>query len=142
MPREPQLQLTERSARIVHRLLVLGVALMVLVIAGLRPAFGFESMGQLTTVFRVAAVGVLLLSVIAMRIVRGSMDPVGQGDDRDGWWRANFPRAIVVWALAEGSALAGAVFWVVTGDFVILAAVTGVSLALLVWNRPGVLMGV
>ena len=142
MPREPQLQLTERSARIVHTLLVFCVALMVLVIAGLRPAFGFESMGQLTIVFRVAAVGVLLLSMIAMRVVRGSMNPVGRGDDRDAWWRANFPRAIVVWALAEGSALAGAVFWVVTGDFAILAAVTGVSLALLVWNRPGVLMGV
>ncbi len=142
MPREPQLQLTERSARVVHKLMVFAVALMVLVIAGLRPALGFESMGQLTIVFRVAAVGVLLLSVMAMRIVRGSMDPVGHREDRDAWWRANFPRAIVVWALAEGSALAGAVFWVVTGDFAILAAVTGVSLALLVWNRPGVLMGV
>ena len=122
--------------------MVFAVALMVLVIAGLRPALGFESMGQLTIVFRVAAVGVLLLSVMAMRIVRGSMDPVGHREDRDAWWRANFPRAIVVWALAEGSALAGAVFWVVTGDFAILAAVTGVSLALMVWNRPGVLMGV
>lgn len=142
MPREPQLQLTERSARVVHKLMVFAVALMVLVIAGLRPALGFESMGQLTIVFRVAAVGVLLLSVMAMRIVRGSMDPVGHREDRDAWWRANFPRAIVVWALAEGSALAGAVFWVVTGDFAILAAVTGVSLALMVWNRPGVLMGV
>ena len=142
MPADPQLQLTERSARVVHKLMVFAVALMVLVIAGLRPAFGFESMGQLTIVFRVVAVGVLLLSMIAMRVVRGSMNPVGRGDDRDAWWRANFPRAIVVWALAEGSALAGAVFWVVTGDFAILAAVTGVSLALLVWNRPGVLMGV
>ncbi len=141
MPREPQLQLTERAARIVHTLLVFAVALMVLVIAGLRPAFGFESMGQLITVFRVAAVGVLLLSVIAMRIVRGGMDPVGRSDDHDGWWRVNFPRAIVVWALAEGSALAGAVFWVITGDFVILAVVTGVSLALLVLNRPATLMG-
>ena len=142
MPREPQLQLTERSARIVHKLMVIAVVMMVLVIAALRPAFGFESMGQLTIVFRVVAVGVLLLSVIAMRIVRGSMDPVGHREDRDAWWRANFPRAIVVWALAEGSALAGAVFWVVTGDFAILAAVTGVSLALMAWNRPGVLMGV
>ena len=142
MPPDPQLQLTERSARIVHKLMVIAVVMMVLLIAALRPAFGFESVGQLTTVFRVAAAGVLLLSVIAMRVVRGSMDPVGHREDRDAWWRANFPRAIVVWALAEGSALAGAVFWVVTGDFAILAAVTGVSLALMAWNRPGVLMGV
>jgi hypothetical protein len=119
MPQEPQLQLTERSAGVVHKLLVVAVVMMVLVIAALRPAFGFESAGQLTTVFRVAAVG----------------------DDRDAWWRANFPRAIVVWALAEGSALAGTVFWVVTGDFVILAVVTGVSLALMVLSRPAALGG-
>jgi hypothetical protein len=122
-------------------MLVFAVALMVLVIAALRPAFGFDPMHQLTLAFRVAAAGVLLMSVIAMRIVRGGMEPAGRSDDSDAWWRANFPRAVVVWALAEGSALAGAVFWVVTGDFAILAGVTGVSLGLLVWNRPAVLMG-
>jgi hypothetical protein len=141
MPQEPQLQLTERSAGVVHKLLVVAVVMMVLVIAALRPAFGFESAGQLTTVFRVAAVGVLLVSVFAMRVVRSGMAPVGRSDDRDAWWRANFPRAIVVWALAEGSALAGTVFWVVTGDFVILAVVTGVSLALMVLSRPAALGG-
>jgi hypothetical protein len=33
-------------------------------------------------------------------------------------------------------------FWLLTGDFVILVVVTGVSLALLAANRPGALMGV
>jgi hypothetical protein len=33
------------------------------------------------------------------------------------------------------------VFWVVTGDFVILAVVTGVSLALMVLSRPAALGG-
>jgi hypothetical protein len=51
-------------------------------------------------------------------------------------------RAMVVWAVAEGAALAGAMFWLLTGDFVILAVVTGVALVLLAANRPGALMGV
>jgi hypothetical protein len=44
-----------------------------------------------------------------------------------------------VWALADGTAMAGAVFWLLTGDYVILAIVAGVALALLVMHRPAVL---
>lgn len=142
MPREPQLRLTERTARIVHAGIVGGVAIMILVIAALRTTLSLDPFDQLTTVFRVVAVGVLLVSVFVMRAVRSSVEPVAPRGDRDAWWRANMARAMVVWAVAEGAALAGAMFWLLTGDFVILVVVTGVSLALLAANRPGALMGV
>jgi hypothetical protein len=109
------LQLTERSARIVHAGMLGGVAIMILVITALRTTLSLDPFDQLTTVFRGVAVGVLVLAVFVMRTVRSSMELIEPRGDRDAWWRANMARAMVVWAVAEGAALAGAMFWLLTG---------------------------
>ena len=128
------------AARLVHFGLVLGVVMIVLVFNVVRPALGLEPSSELTTVFRIVAVLLLFLTVVLMRLVKGQIEPIRSSDERDAWWGANLPKAIVVWALADGAAMAGAVFWLLTGDWVILAVVTGVALALLVMHRPAVLM--
>jgi hypothetical protein len=137
---QPVLQASPyRAARLVHFGLVLGVVMIVLVFAIVRPALGIEAMDQLTTVLRIVAVLLLFASVVVMRLARSRIEPIRSRDDREAWWLASLPKAIVVWALADGTATAGAVFWLLTGDYVILAVVTGVALALLVMHRPAVL---
>lgn len=138
--RQPVLQASPyRAAQLVHFGLVLGIVMIVLVFAFVRPALGVEQMDELTAVFRIVAVLLLFVTVVVMRLVRGQIEPIRSRDDRDAWWQATLPKAIVVWALADGAAMAGAVFWLLTGDYVILAVVTGVALALLVMQRPAVL---
>jgi hypothetical protein len=128
-----------RAAQIVHFGLVLGVVMIALVFAVVRPALGIEPMGQLTTVLRIVAVLLLFATVVVMRLVRSRIEPIRSRDDQEAWWLATLPKAIVVWATADGAATAGAVFWLLTGDYMILAVVTGVALALLVMHRPAVL---
>lgn len=129
-----------RAAQVVHFGMVLGVVIIVLVFTVMRPALAVERMGELTTVFRIVALLALFLTVIVMRLVKAQIEPIRSRDDRDAWWQAVLPKAIVVWALADGAAMLGAVFWLLTGDYLILAVVTGVALAMLVLHRPAVLM--
>ncbi len=132
----------ERAAKLVHFGLVVGVVMIVLVFNFIRPAMGVEPPTELTTVLRIVAIGLLFLTVVVMRLVSGQIEPASTSDDRDAWWQVNLPKAMIVWALADGAATAGAVFWLLTGDYVLLAVVTGVALVLLVMHRPGVLIEV
>jgi hypothetical protein len=61
-----------------------------------------------------------------------------QGEEE--WWRANLPAALTLWATAEGAALVGAVFHLVTGSPTALAA-TALGLALLAFSTPSSLAG-
>ncbi len=110
-----------------HFGLVLGIGMIVLVFSFMRPALGVEQMDELTTVFRLIAIALLFVTVLAMRLTRSRIEPIRSRDERDAWWQANLPKVIVVWALADGAAMVGAVFWLLTGDYVILAVVTGVA---------------
>ena len=96
---------------------------------------------NIVLVLRLVAFAEVVGMLVLWRVLRGGMQPLRGGRDEDAWWQVNGPRAFVVWALAEGSATVGAVFWYLTGDALILVGVLGVSLLVLVVNRPGVLVG-
>lgn len=137
---QPVLQVSPyRVAQTAHLGLVLGVVIIVLTFAIARPTLGEEPTAELTTAFRIASVALMFVTVVAMRLVRARIEPIRSRDDRDAWWQVNLPKAIIVWALADGAAMVGSVFWLLTGDYVILAVVTGVALALLVMHRPAVM---
>lgn len=137
---QPVLQASPyRAAQLVHFGLVLGIVMIVLVFTLVRPALGLARMDELTTVFRLVAILLLFVTVVVMRLARSRIEPIRSRDERDAWWQANLAKTIVVWALADGAAMLGAVFWLLTGDYVILSVVTGVALALLVMHRPAVL---
>ena len=51
------------------------------------------------------------------------------------WWRANLPVVLTLWATAEGAALVGAVFHLVSGSPTALAS-TALGLALLAFSTP------
>ena len=61
-------------------------------------------------------------------------------ETEEAWWRINLPAAITLWATAEGAALVGAVFHLVSGSPTALAA-TALGLALLAFSTPASLAG-
>jgi hypothetical protein len=56
-------------------------------------------------------------------------------ESEEDWWRVNLPAALTLWATAEGAALVGAVFHLVTGSPTALAG-TALGLALLAFSTP------
>lgn len=116
---------------IVHLALAAGVVLFAAVL------FGF--VGPLETVedgvLRWVWLGLAVVAVVAAGIVRGRLEAPGvEAAQR----RAG---AIVIWALAEGQALVGLVFYMLTGD--VVPAVVGVLLFFFLWwrYRPTALPG-
>ena len=93
----------------------------------------------------IVAVALALLMSVALAIaaaaalvfvtVRRRLPERPSGQSEDDWWRANLPAALTLWATAEGAALVGAVFHLVTGSPTALAA-TALGLALLAFSTP------
>jgi hypothetical protein len=84
-------------------------------------------------------VGFLELAVmlVASAAVRRTFTALPAGGDRNAWWSERGPRAIVLWALAEGTAMLGAVFWFLTRDAVVFGVLVGAGLVALVLTAPG-----
>ncbi len=112
-----------------------GVVMIAVLCVSLWPVLVPRPLAAMTTPARVVG-----LAEVAIRAVKSGMSVAGPETDRDAWWRANVQRALVVWALAEGSALVGAALWLLTGDLAVLAGVCGAALAVLALNRPGRLL--
>ena len=117
------------------------VVVMVVGLAVLRSYIELPTSPELVTVLRIATVGVILVTVLVLRLVRSGIEAPPRGDDRAAWWQVALPRALAVWALAEGMGIVGAVFFLLSGDMAVLSVLVAVSLALLVLNRPVVLLG-
>lgn len=60
------------------------------------------------------AIGTVLVAVAA--ILRNTVPPRLAGEPEDAWWKANLPRAIMLWGLAETVGVAGAALSLVAGD--------------------------
>jgi hypothetical protein len=131
-----------RIAMLLHMAMVGAVIVMVVALAVLRSTLELPTIPELVAALRIATVGVILVTVLVLRLVRSRIEPPPRSGERDAWWQASLPRALAVWALAEGMGIVGAVFFLLSGDMVVLAVLAAVSLALLVLNRPSVLLGV
>lgn len=136
------LQFTRRTATLIHVAMVTGVVLIIVVFVFLRQAIELDPYRDLVLVFRIVALAELVFAAIFIRVVRHRMAPFEPGGDEVVWWRTHLGQAVIVWALAEGAALLGAIFWFLTADVALLVGVAGVALALLVLNHPRALLGV
>lgn len=77
------------------------------------------------------------LVVLALGItIRGRLGE-SAGSDSGTWWRSNFPRALLVWALADSAAMIGIVAFITSGDLLTLALLGGTGLGLLLLSAPG-----
>jgi hypothetical protein len=86
-------------------------------------------------VLRTVAIVLLAGATVALRIVRATLSPM-QGD-ANVWWVANLGRAMGIWALADGAAVAGGVAYLLSGDGLVLALAAGWAAAMFVRHTPG-----
>jgi hypothetical protein len=132
--------MNRRVAQIVHTAMVGGVVAIALAFGFVREVAPAEPL-SIVWVLRLVAFAEVVGVLVIWRVLRAGMQPLRSHGDEDAWWQVNGPRALVIWALADGSATVGAVFWYLTGDASILLGVLGVSLLVLLVNRPGTLVG-
>ncbi len=107
---------------------ILGGMLMFFAIVMVAPVRGAASVPML----RWAWIGVTVAAVFAVGFVRGRLPP-GAGPERVR------TAGLLVWAMAEGSALFGIVCTLVTGDIVPAVGATLTGTFLLVAHRPSTL---
>ncbi len=123
--------------RLVHGSLVGGVAVIMTALAFVREVAAPAARPDLLPVFRAVAFAELAVAIVVARVLWARIPSRARATDEAAWWRDAAGPAVVVWSLAEGSALLGGVLWFLTGDPWILIGVTGVALAILVASRPG-----
>ena len=131
--------MNRQAAMVIHTAMVAGVVMIVVMFAVVRQVSQPEPLTALLWVLRLIALANVVGVMVLARIFRSQLGQVDAADSEDAWWRANSIPALVVWALAEGAAFLGAVFWLLTGDMLILVGVSAVSLMVLVANRPAAL---
>jgi hypothetical protein len=127
---------TPSAARALHAAF-LGAVLVLLVALGL--VRGTVDLGALElpiTPFRITVFVLMLGTLVGQRVVRAGLPTVRSAADAAAWWQEHGPRVLTIWALADGLATVGVVFWFLTGDIVPLATGTGIGLFLLVMARP------
>jgi hypothetical protein len=136
MTNPTRLQGADRMFAILHTVLVAGVAMILVAFGIVRSVVTLDPMSGLVPTFRIVAVALLVGGYLVMRVLRAGIPPLGSDGDRTAWWTEYGRRALMLWVVAEGVAMAGGVFWFLTGDWVVLAGVAGVALGLMVMNRP------
>lgn len=88
------------------------------------------------------AIGLVLMvgGFVATGALSGGVGPRRKDQSEMSWWRANSTRATATWALSEGLAIIGAVFWLLTRDIIVFVCLVGGGIGLLIFNRPGKMM--
>jgi hypothetical protein len=123
-----------RTALFIYLSMIGAVALALLMSVALRAAKVFPP-GVSGPVFDVMPLAIATAAALVFITVRRRLPERRSGQGEDDWWRANLPGALTLWATAEGAALVGAVFHLVTGSPTALAA-TALGLALLAFSTP------
>lgn len=85
---------------------------------------------------RVVGLVLLVIGFVVTGVLSGRIPPKKSGEDDSAWWQANSSDAVATWATAEGIAILGGVFWLLTGDVILLIGLAGGGLVLLLLNRP------
>ncbi len=139
MEQRPSLDLEKVGlmVRIVHGALMLGLATFFAVALFLQSGLAIELEPTSARPFKIAGYAVLVTLLLVSGMARGRLAPPPRGADLNLWWAENLPKAIVVWALAEGAGLAGLTLGMVSGDTTLLALAAAAALAVLFVNRPG-----
>ena len=127
----------ERTARLVHGMLLLGTVVVgcVVIAVGSR-AFPTVSDPLPRTLLRAVVIGLALFRTVALQIVRRTL-PAAPAHERQAWWAANAPRLVALWAVPEGVGIAGAVLAVVARDMLVAVLVLGWAVVMLFLHAPG-----
>lgn len=124
------------TARIIHAAISSGVVILFAVFLYLRSSGSLDVAAESVRLLRIVGYLMLAGGVLASGMLRGRITPRRRGADLAEWWSQNLPKAIVTWAIAEGTGLAAMVMGWLIGDTTLLALGAAVSLALLFASRP------
>jgi hypothetical protein len=123
-----------RTALFIYLSMIVAVALALVMSVALQAVEVFPQAPS-QPVFDVMPLALATAAALVFLAVRRRLPERRSGESEDDWWRANLPAALTLWATAEGAALVGAVFHLVTGSSTALAA-TALGLALLAFSTP------
>jgi hypothetical protein len=123
-------------ARVIHGAISGGLVLVFAVFVYLQRQLAIEFPAEGARVVRIAGYTLLAAAILGAQFLRGRLTSPRSGEDLSGWWTLNLPKAVVVWALAEGGGLGTIVLGWVIGDTTLLALGGAVALALLFVSRP------
>lgn len=127
-----------RVASIIHAALTLGVITFAVVAAVLHETNPTPYVSEGLPALRLVAIGLAAGGFVAVNLLRQRVS-APRADSGAVEWQAVMGRAVMVWAVAEATALAGTVLWLVTRDALVLLPLL-VGLVLLAWHRPAVLL--
>ena len=85
---------------------------------------------------RIFGLVLLVSGFLAIGMLSGGIPPRSPDVHPLVWWKANSVRAVGTWAAAEGMAIAGGAFWLLSGDVILYGCLVGGGLVLLLLNRP------
>ena len=85
---------------------------------------------------RIIGMVLMVLGFLAVGVLSGGIPPRQPDANPSEWWAANSSRAVITWATAEGLAILGGVFWLLSGDMILYLCLVGGGLVLLFLNRP------
>ncbi len=124
------------NARVIHAAVSSGVVIFFAVFLLLHYQSSLQYPTEAGRTLRIVGYLVLAGGVLASGMLRGRIAPRRRGTELDEWWSQNFPKAVVVWAAAEGGGLAAMVVGWLIGDTTLLALGAALPLALLFTSRP------
>ena len=124
------------NARIIHAAISSGVVIFFAVFLFLHYQSNLQHPTEAGRTLRIVGYLVLAGGVLASGMLRGRIAPRRRGADLVEWWSQNLPRAVVVWAAAEGGGLAAMVLGWLISDTTLLALGAALPLALLFTSRP------
>ncbi len=122
--------MTRRLAGIVHSALLLSVLLIAAMFSFARTFAQPDIDAQAANLIRYVGLILLLVSGIVISKMRTRVPPYRSGDDPDAWWAANTGHVATLWAVAEGTATTGGIFWFLTGDQVMLIVLAAAGVLL------------
>ncbi|UCF19062.1 MAG: hypothetical protein JSU87_14190 [Gemmatimonadota bacterium] len=124
-------------ARIIHAAIVAGLVLVFAVFFYLQRLMPTGFPDETARVLRIVGYLTLAAAALGTLFMRGRIAPAGQDENLDRWWTEQMPKAVSIWAVAEGGGLAALVIGWIIGDMTLFAVGAGVALALLFVTRPG-----
>ena len=128
---------TARTALFIYLSMIGAVAVALVMSVALQAARVFPE-GVAGPVYDAMPLAIAAGATLVFVTVRRRLPERRTTESEEEWWRANLPAALTLWATAEGTALVGAVFHLVTGSSTALAG-TALGLALLAFSTPATL---
>jgi hypothetical protein len=123
-------------ARVIHGAVAGGLAVAFAVFLYLRSQMAIEFPEAGARGLRLVGYVMLGAAILVAQMLRVRVKPPGRAEDVTEWWTENLPKAVIVWAVAEGGSLGAIVVGWVIGDTTLLAFGVAVGLALLFVSRP------